>query len=99
MLCCGQEIAGWGFELGACEEECLTAEIPPPRLSDRDLPLEITFVMDAPRSPHELGLSEDTRSLGLGLVKLSISPAEEKSNAVQVRSIGIGAPDIALVIP
>ena len=51
------------------------------------------------RSPHELGLSEDTRSLGLGLVKLSISPAEEKSNAVQVCSIGSGAPDIALVIP
>jgi hypothetical protein len=33
-----------------CGEECLTAESPPPRLSDRDLPLEITFVMD-PISP------------------------------------------------
>ena len=72
VLCCGQEIAQWGFELGASGEKCLTAEIPPPKISDRDLPLEITFVIDAPRSPHELGLSEDRRSLGLGFVKLSI---------------------------
>jgi hypothetical protein len=91
VLCCGQEIAEWDFELGASGEECRMAEVPPRQGSDSDLPLEITFAIDAPRSPNELGLSEDTRSLGLGLVKLSISPAEEKSNAVQVCSIGTGA--------
>jgi len=35
--------------------------------------LHISFAVEKPRSPISLGLSGDTRSLGLGFFKLSIS--------------------------
>jgi hypothetical protein len=69
----GQQVAEWTFGRGAHKQTWYTAEIPPRAGAERGRPLDISFSIDAPRSPAELGLSDDLRLLGLGFLKLSIS--------------------------
>ena len=71
----GQEIAQWSFSLDAPEAhepQWCEASIPARGHEDRSGALDISFAVDAPRSPLAEGISADTRTLGLGLRKLSL---------------------------
>jgi hypothetical protein len=71
------------------------AEIPP--RADPDRPLDIAFAIDAPRSPYELGLSKDTRLLGLGLITLSISAKSKSKNTKSKLKKKTGASPVSLL--
>jgi hypothetical protein len=70
----GLEITEWSFDLNdqhADRPRWCNATIPACTDNQRESPLEISFVIDAPVSPLTLGLSADPRILGLGLSKLT----------------------------
>ena len=74
----GQEIAQWGFgtdAVDANQPEWHEATIPAYRRENRRSPLIILFTIDAPTSPLAEGISNDVRTLGLGLLKLSLHAA------------------------
>jgi GT2 family glycosyltransferase len=71
----GRQVAEWVFDLRTRRSSRLRwcqATIPARIGHDRNTPLEISFMVDAPVSPLVLGLSADERMLGLGLCKLSL---------------------------
>ncbi len=70
-----REIAQWTFSFdapAAAEPRWCEASIPARGDKYRDRALEITFTIDSPTSPLAEGISEDARTLGLALLKLSI---------------------------
>lgn len=69
----GREIAVWVFDTDAPKRAWRKAKIPQRKASERNDPLEITFAIDIPQSPQELGVNEDPRRLGLGFLRLRIS--------------------------
>lgn len=74
---CNEEIAEWVFVLKESRKPNWRMATIPPRLStDRGRALQISFTIDAPRSPASLDLSEDWRCLGLGFLKLSLSAGD-----------------------
>jgi hypothetical protein len=68
----GESVGEWIFLDGTRLTEALMP-IPFSCLSKLET-THISFIMDAPKSPSELGLSADTRKLGIGVVSLSLSP-------------------------
>jgi hypothetical protein len=68
VTCCGRLAANWKFEAPA-KVEWRSAVLP----SHANEPLKIAFDIDSPRSPHELGVGEDRRPLGLGFIKMMMS--------------------------
>lgn len=71
-----QFIATWEFRLGERYTDggvWRTAALPPEVLGDGMQPIRISFHFAADlKSPHELGVSPDTRKLGLGMRKLTL---------------------------
>jgi hypothetical protein len=69
-------VATWEFKLGERYTDggvSRTAALPPDIHGDGAQPMRISFHFDAGlRSPHELGVSPDTRKLGLGMRKLML---------------------------
>ena len=73
----GQQIAEWVFDAARFQRNrprWLTAHLPPGAIEAPGI-LKISFELDAPKSPFSEGLSADSRTLGLGLSKLSITIA------------------------
>lgn len=74
----GQQIAQWVFDAPRFRKshaQWMTAQLPPLPSEAVTRVLEISFEVDAPRSPLSEGLSIDPRMLGLGLSKLSLTTA------------------------
>lgn len=70
-----REIAHWSFSFDAsraAEPRWCEASIPARGDKYRSRALEITFTIDSPTSPLAEGISKDARTLGLGLLKLSL---------------------------
>lgn len=76
----GREIARWTFDVdatGGAAPQWRHALIPVRSYSKHSGPLRLCFTVDTPASPLSLGLSADLRSLGLGLLKLSLTLASQ----------------------
>jgi hypothetical protein len=76
----GREIARWTFDIdapGGAAAQWRQALIPVRSHSKHSGPLKLCFTVDTPASPLSLGLSADPRSLGLGLLKLSLTRASK----------------------
>jgi glycosyltransferase involved in cell wall biosynthesis len=74
----GQQIAEWIFDAARFQRNrprWLTAPLPPDVSETPGGVLNISFEVDAPKSPLSEGLSTDPRTLGLGLSKLSLTAA------------------------
>lgn len=77
----GQEIAEWVFDAAAIptgQPRWLSAFLPTHVGEYPDRIIDISFDVDAPRSPRAEGMSDDARMLGLGLCKFSLTSAVER---------------------
>jgi hypothetical protein len=75
-----REIAQWTFDVdatGGAAPQWRQASLPARSHSKHSGPLKLCFTVDTPASPLSLGLSADPRSLGLGLLKLSLTRASQ----------------------
>ncbi|CAN5302913.1 hypothetical protein BH10PSE11_BH10PSE11_05720 [soil metagenome] len=74
----GQQITEWIFEavrFQTSHAQWMTAQLPPYTGEATNRIVTIFFEIDAPRSPLTEGLSNDVRTLGLGLSRLSLTAA------------------------
>ncbi len=76
VSCCGEDIAEWVFERGTPIKKRHKADIPSHLNSGDGRVLSISFAIDAPKSPFELGHSSDQRRLGLLFESLKLSLKE-----------------------
>jgi hypothetical protein len=77
VACCGEEVAEWRFGLEeSAKLQWRKARLKRRRDASSRAELRLSFAIDAPRSPYELGLSDDRRLLGLRFAKLKVSAAE-----------------------
>jgi hypothetical protein len=73
-----REVAHWVFDADTPEAGSPQWREAPIRCSDiggADDALELSFAIDAPHSPLSEGLSDDARTLGLKLYRLSLNQA------------------------
>lgn len=54
--------------------------------------IEITFIIPTARSPAELGLSDDSRRLGIGLVRACLDAAAGSEESHTISAIPSGSP-------
>lgn len=66
-----QNLANWKFKYG--ETKSQVELIIPSKYLKQNMPLILTFKISNHKSPKELGLSNDERHLGLGLVSISVN--------------------------
>jgi hypothetical protein len=76
----GEPVEVWSFRRGERYADggvWRTAALPPEIRGDGTQPIHITFHFDASlKSPHELGVSQDVRKLGLGMRKMTLARVE-----------------------
>ncbi|TMJ01372.1 MAG: hypothetical protein E6G97_15925 [Alphaproteobacteria bacterium] len=73
----GEVVGHWTFKPGEASQP--RHAIIPADVVARQTPLRIDFLIGDPTAPLDLGLSEDSRRLGIGIVDLTLTPLTQRT--------------------